>query len=240
MIKADLHIHTVLSPCGDIEMTPALVVRRAKELGIGIIGLTDHNSTRQCAETRRIGRREGLFVLCGAEITTREEVHVLAFAEAGEPLERLQEYLDRYLPAIPNNPAVFGYQLAVNEQEEVMYEEQRLLISSIDRTLEDVEAFVRSIGGIFIPAHIDKPRDSLLSQLGFVPPSLRVDGLEVSHRCDPERLIEEHPYLSEFGLIRSSDAHYPEEIGRATIRFDLETPSFAAIKEAFTQNKIRL
>ena len=232
MTKADLHIHTVLSPCGDIEMTPAAVVRRPKALGIGVIGITDHNSTRQCAEIHRIGRREGLFVLCGAEITTREEVHVLAFAEAGAHLEHLQAYLDRYLPVFPNDPEVFGHQLAVDEQENILYQEDRLLIHAIDRSLEEVEAFVHSIGGIFMPAHIDKPQHSLLGQLGFVPADLRVDALEVSHRCDPEAFRQEHPHLSNYNLTRSSDAHYPEEIGRAVTWLDIETPSFAAIKEA--------
>ena len=239
MIKADLHIHTVLSPCGDIEMTPGLIVRRAKESGIGIIGITDHNSTRQCGEALRIGRREGVFVLCGAEITTREEVHVLAFAEAGEPLDRLQEYLDRYLFATPNDPSVFGYQLVVNEEEQVLYEEERLLIGAIDRSVEEVGAFVHSIGGIFIPAHIDKARDSLISQLGFVPPSLQADALELSYLCDPDRLLAEHSYLSGSCFIRSSDAHYPDEIGRATTGLGIETASYPAIKEALTQNKIQ-
>ncbi|NCB98501.1 MAG: PHP domain-containing protein, partial [Bacteroidia bacterium] len=76
MIRADLHIHTILSPCGDIEMTPSFIVKKAKEKGLDLIAITDHNSTRQCEEVVRIGKREGVEVLCGAEITTKEEVHV--------------------------------------------------------------------------------------------------------------------------------------------------------------------
>ncbi|MDL2230297.1 PHP domain-containing protein [Alistipes sp. OttesenSCG-928-L06] len=232
MVKADLHTHTVLSPCGDIEMTPAFLVRRARELGIGILGVTDHNSTRQCAETRRIGEREGVFVLCGAEITTREEVHVLAFVDGDEKLAVLQRFLDENLPPVANDPEVFGYQLVVNEQEEVLHEEETLLISALDKSLDEVGAFVRSLNGIFIPAHIDKARDSLLSQLGFVPPDLQANALEVSHRCDLTALLAAHPYLSRHPFVRSSDAHYPEEIGRATTELNIETPSFQAIKEA--------
>ena len=232
MIRADLHIHTVLSPCGDIEMTPARIIGRAKELGIGVIGITDHNSTRQCAQVKRIAEREGIFVLSGAEVTTREEAHVLVFAEGEERLAVLQEFLDKNLPQIPNNPDYFGYQLVVDEQEQVLYQEETLLITGIDRSVDEVEAFVREIGGIFIPAHINKPQNSLLSQLGFVPPYLRVDALEISPRCDLKVLMEEHPYLSGYRFIRSSDAHYPEEIGRAATLLDLEKPSFESIKEA--------
>ncbi len=213
MQKADLHIHMVLSPCGDTEMTPVHVVRRAKEQGLGVIGITDHNTTRQCAEVRRIGEREGVFVLCGAEIATREEAHVLAFVEAGEPLDALQRYLDKHLAPIPNDPERFGYQLVVDERERVLYEEKKSLLGAIDRTVEQVEAFVHALDGLFIPAHIDKPHHSLLSQLGFVPPALRADALEVSYRCDPNVLVRENPYFSGFRFIRSSDAHYLEEIG---------------------------
>ena len=84
---------------------------------------------------------------------------------------------------------VFGYQLAVNEAEEVIYEAPYLLISAIDRSMEEVAAFVASIGGIFIPAHIDKPQNSVISQLGFVPPDLPFDALEISARCDLEGLL---------------------------------------------------
>ena len=232
MIKADLHIHTVLSPCGDIEMTPGFIVRRAKEMGVGIIGITDHNSTHHCIEARRIGEREGVFVLCGAEITTREEAHVLAFVDGEEKLALLQQFLDENLPPIPNNPDYFGYQLVVDEQEQVLYEEETLLINAINRSLDEIEAFIRTLDGIFIPAHINKPQNSLLSQLGFVPPYLRVDALEISHRCDLNVLLDEHPYLSGYRFIRSSDAHYPEEIGRAVTMLDLAEVSFAAVKEA--------
>lgn len=232
MLRADLHNHTVLSPCGDIEMTPAFLVRRAKESGVVVLGVTDHNSTLQCAEVRRIGEREGVYVLCGAEITTREEVHVLAFVDGDENLRALQNYIDEGLPRIQNNPDLFGYQLVVDEEERVIYQEDILLISAIDRTMEEVATFVGSLGGIFIPAHIDKPRNSLLGQLGFIPSDLRADAVEVSPHGDTIRLEQEHPLLKKYRIIRSSDAHYPEEVARATTLLDIDTLSFDGIKAA--------
>ena len=233
MMKADLHIHTVLSPCGDLEMTPAAIVRSAHAAGVGIVGITDHNSTRQCAECRRIGEREGVFVMCGAEITTKEEAHVLAFVDGDENVAQLQAFLDENLTKIPNRPDFFGYQLVVNEQEEVLYEEETLLISAIGKTVEQVEAFVHGLGGIFIPAHIDKPKDSLTSQLGFVPPHLNADAFELSPRCDREAFLAMHPYLKGKHFTRSSDAHYPEDLWRATIELDIEgEPTFEKVKRA--------
>jgi len=227
--RADLHVHTVLSPCGDIEMTPAFIIRRAKECGLHIVGITDHNSTLQCAEIRRIGEREGVFVLCGAEVTTNEEVHCLAFMEDFEKLSLFQEYLSRHLPPIRNKPDLFGYQLVVNEQEEVVDEAPYLLISALSQSMNQVEREVHRLGGLFIPAHIDKQKDSLLSQLGFVPPDLQADALEISYRTSPDKFPQKqkkHNYIS------SSDAHYPEEFSRRQTIFHMEALTFDEVRKA--------
>ena len=212
--RADLHNHTLLSPCGDIEMTPAFIVRTALRKGYDIIGITDHNTTLQ-----------------GREI---EEAHCLAFADSEESLDALQNFLDDSLPKIPNDEEVFGYQLAVNEAEEVIYEAPYLLISAIDRSIGEVAAFVASIGGIFIPAHIDKPQNSVISQLGFVPPDLPFDALEISARCDLEGLLARNAYLKKRApaFIRSSDAHYPEDFCRAVTYFNMPCRSFEEIRMA--------
>ena len=232
--RADLHCHTLLSPCGDIEMTPAFIVRTALRKGYDIIGITDHNTTLQGREIRRMVGGGEPYILCGAEVTTREEAHCLAFADSEESLDALQRFLDDSLPKIPNDEEVFGYQLAVNEAEEVIYEAPWLLISAIDRSIEEVAAFVASIGGIFIPAHIDKPQNSVISQLGFVPPDLHSDALEISARCDLESLLTRHPYLRKrnSSFIRSSDAHYPEDFCRAVTYFSMSCRNFEEIRMA--------
>ncbi len=232
--RADLHNHTLLSPCGDIEMTPGFIVRTALRKGYDIIGITDHNTTVQAREIRRMVGEGEPYILCGAEITTREEVHCLAFADSGESLDALQNFLDDSLPKIPNDEEVFGYQLAVNGAEDVIYEAPYLLISAIDRSIEEVAAFVASIGGIFIPAHIDKPQNSVISQLGFVPPDLPFDALEISARCDLDGLLARNPYLKKLGpaFIRSSDAHYPEDFCRAVTCFNMPCRDFEEIRKA--------
>ena len=235
-MKADLHIHSLLSPCGDIEMTPFNIVAKALEKGLSVIGITDHNSTLQCEEVVRIASREGLFVLCGAEITTKEEVHVLAFVEGSDNLNKLQEYLNKHLPHVPNNPDVFGYQLVVNEKEEVLYQEENLLISALDQTIEEVEQFINSLNGIFIPAHIDKKQNSVMSQLGFMPPGLRADALELSPGTDAHAFRTKNKYLSSFNLIHSSDAHYPEDIGRVFTDLPITDLSFDTVRSALKNN----
>lgn len=232
--RADMHCHTLLSPCGDIEMTPAFIVRTALEKGYDIIGITDHNTTVQGREIRRMVGGGEPYILCGAEITTREEVHCLAFADSDDSLDALQNFLDASLPKIPNDEDVFGYQLAVNGAEEVIYEAPYLLISAIDRSIGEVAAFVGSIGGIFIPAHIDKPQNSIISQLGFVPPDLPFDALEISARCDLDKLLAGASYLRRRNpsFVRSSDAHYPEDFCRVATWLEMPCRSFAEIRKA--------
>lgn len=232
LARADLHIHTVLSPCGDLDMSPRNIVRAARDKGLDIIGIADHNCTRQAGVIQELGRENGLVVLAGAEVTTAEEAHCLAFFPTGEALERFQAFLDQHLPPIPNDPDKFGYQVAVNAEEEIVHEAPYLLISALDASIETVERTVHGLGGIFIPAHIDKPAYSILSQLGFVPPDLTCDALEVSPRSSREKIVAEHPYLSPYAFTTASDAHYVGDIGKVYTELLLPDFSFEAIRQA--------
>ena len=231
MIRADLHIHTVLSPCGDIEMTPLNIIARAIEEGLDIIGITDHNSTFNCLEIMKVGEEKGIFVLCGAEVTTREEVHVLCFVEPNR-LSDLQSFIEKHIIRLPNDPDIFGYQLAVNANEEVTAEVEYLLINAIDKSIDDIGDFVHSLGGIFIPAHIDKGANSVYSQLGFLPFGMSVEALEVSQNANPSSMAAKDKSIHGFNFIKSSDAHYTEQIGRAYTILHTEEISFSAIKSA--------
>lgn len=95
--------------------------------------------TREAKIIRDAAENTGLFVLAGAEVTTREEVHCLAFFEEDGQLTDFQTYLDTYLPDIPNNPEKFGYQVVADIQDNIIYEEPKLLISAITPGLEEIE-----------------------------------------------------------------------------------------------------
>ena len=149
-----------------------------------------------------------------------------------DAIDTLQKFISDHLIKIPNDPDFFGYQLIVNEAEEVLGEEEYLLINAIDKTIEEIELFVRSLGGIFIPAHIDKAQNSLLSQLGFVPPHLNADALELSAKCNFDDFMVQNSYLSDYKFIRSSDAHYLEDVGSVFTDLNIGCPSFDLIREA--------
>ncbi len=235
--SADLHIHTVLSPCGDMDMSPDVIIAKAKAMNLDIIGITDHNSTLQCHLLRRLGERNQITVITGAEVTTKEEVHCLAFFETDELLNEFQKFLDEHLPDVKNDVRKFGYQLVVDAENMVVLQEERLLISAIDQNIDQVEEKVHSLSGLFIPAHIDKKRFSIFGQLGFLPPDLKVDALEVSPFCDKEDFTRRHPELSGYCIISGSDAHFPYQIGSRLSLLELEHPGFKEIRRLFGEKR---
>jgi PHP family Zn ribbon phosphoesterase len=237
--RADLHIHTTLSPCGDLDMHPVNIVSRAVKMGLGIIGITDHNSTRHCELISGLAAEKGIFVLQGAEVTTKEEVHCLAFFENTDALDTFQKFLDESLPEILNIPELFGYQVQVDKDEKIVYEETRLLVNALTKSIGEVEVFVHALGGLFIPAHIDRGKNSIYSQLGFLPENLNADALEVSKHSSPTEFGNAHPEIKSFSIISSSDAHFPESIGTNTTHFHLEESSFAEIRMALHGEKGR-
>jgi len=232
--RADLHIHTLLSPCGDLSMSPANIISAAAAKGLEIIGITDHNSTRQSYLVKQLGREKGIFVLQGAEVTTKEEVHCLAFFENPETLEKFQNYIDSHLPDMQNDPTIFGDQVVVDENEDIIYIEEKLLVNATTITIGELEKYVRGNEGIFIPAHIDRMKNSIYSQLGFIPSDLCADAMEVSRRTTPEKFADVKPEIRRFSLVTNSDAHIPEQVGMVWNNFQMEKISFEEIKMALS------
>ena len=224
--KADLHIHTVLSPCGDLEMSPTAIVERALARGLDMIAITDHNTTRQVKVAQRIGRQKGLFVLGGVEVTSQEEAHCLCFFETDEQLDRMQAFLDAHLPPIPNDEDRFGYQLIVDENDEIVGEEEYHLLNAIDVDIDGIYDQVHAIGGLFVPAHVNKGTTSLMSQLGFVPPDLRADGLEINRFTTRDEFVRKFAYLKKFAFITDSDAHFIDNVGDVYNVVHMEHRSF--------------
>jgi hypothetical protein len=233
MIKADFHIHTVLSPCGDIEMTPAHIIERAVEAGLSVIGITDHNTTLQAGIIKELGKERGIFVLTGAEVTTKEEIHMLVFADGDENLAKLEDFLRTNILKIPNKPEYFGYQLYVDVNENVLGEVDYLLINAVDKSIDEIILFAENIGAIVIPAHINKSSNSIFSQLGFLPDGINADALE-AYLSDSKVLFNgSEVETGSIRIITSSDAHRPEDIGRICTYLDIDSPiTFQKIKES--------
>lgn len=220
-------------------MTPDNIIACALAQGIDIIAITDHNSTRHCRLAEHYSHNRDIFVLCGAEITTKEEAHCLAYMPDHAALDRLQAYLEQHLPDIPNDPDRFGDQVQIDEDFNIVYEEPRLLTAAIDQSVNQVADFVHAAGGLFVPAHIDKLTTSIVSQLGFIPFDLEYDAVELSGRGNADKILQMHKYLKGKSFTRSSDAHIPDLVGFAPCYMELETRSFEEIRKAFRQKEGR-
>lgn len=235
--RADMHIHTILSPCGSLEMSPVNILQEAAIRGLEIIGITDHNTTRQCQTIASLAAGKGITVICGAEINTREEIHCLALFANASDLEEFQIWLDAQLPFVENDPDKFGDQIWVDTQENIAGEENRLLISALGATLEEAEKTVHQLNGLFIAAHADKSRNSIISQLGFVPSDIHFDAIELSPHTTTEEFLILHPYLKDYTFITASDAHYLHQVGSAFTAFDMPAPDFESLQMSLKLNK---
>ena len=224
ILHADLHIHTCLSPCAEREMSPSSVVRQARERGLDLIAICDHNSAENVAAVSRAAEKAGLAVIGGMEIASREEVHVLGLFHEEHPLREAQSVVYDNLPG-ENDPASFGEQLVMDAEDRVLRHNRRLLIGATDLTLDEVVLTVHEFGGMAIASHVDRPSFSILSQLGFIPEGLGLDGVEVGSASVPT-LPDSLP------VIFSSDAHRLSAIGARRTRFLVEDGTASEIEMA--------
>jgi len=230
--RADLHIHTVLSPCADLDMSPENIVANAKKREIDIIGITDHNSTRNCEAVVKAASHENISVLLGCEVNTSEEIHVLAFFPDTSAMNEFQSFIDRYLPNIVNHPNIFGYQVMVDEHANITGYEEKYLGSALDAGIDEVERKVHELNGIFIPAHVDRHITSIYSQLGFIPEGLQLEALQISKRVDEAEIRKKYSIQEEICVVKFSDSHYPENVGEVCTIFNMKEISFSEIKKA--------
>jgi hypothetical protein len=226
--KVDLHIHTCLSPCGDWEMSPRNIARRCREAGLGLIAVCDHNSCENAPAVMAAARREGVAVLPGIEICSREEVHLLALFGDPDHARAMQRFVYASL-AGRNTPEVFGFQLIVNAKDQVLSQCPRLLIGATGLGIQEVVERTHALDGLSLAAHIDRPANGIINQLGFIPPRLALDGLEVSARIPLARAREILPEAGGHPCLTASDAHRLAEIGKSHTRMRLAEPSFTEL-----------
>jgi len=231
--KADLHIHTCLSPCSDseIRMSPKRVVKQAKLRGLDIIGICDHNSAENVACAKKVGEKEGLAVIGGIEVTSQEEAHVLAFFDEDKDLFELANLIYENLPGI-NDERIFGEQIVVNEDDEVLSFNNRFLIGATMLPLHQVVDRIHSLNGLAMAAHIDRESFSIIGQLGFIPEGLELDALEVSPRLSLSKAQVVFGEAFGFPVVTSSDAHTLEDIGKSYTYLLMEKVDVKEIQKA--------
>jgi 3',5'-nucleoside bisphosphate phosphatase len=238
--KADMHIHSVLSPCGSLDSSPKRIIEEAVIKGLGIIAITDHNSTLHCELSMQLGKSKNIKVFAGAEVTTKEEIHCLCLFETLEQAEEFQLFINEHLPHHKNDPDLFGDQVIVDADDMIIEEYPFLLVNALEADIQEVEQKVHLLNGLFIPAHIDKAVNSLYSQMGIYPSNLEADALEISRFSDENSIREKMAFIPEgISFIRNSDSHYIGDIGSSQTIFEMEEPSFVEIRKAFKNHDNR-
>jgi PHP family Zn ribbon phosphoesterase len=210
-------------------MSPKGILTAAKKKGIDILGICDHNSSENSLAILNAAKKMPIHILPGLEVTTEEEVHVLAlFDDIGNAL-KLQDHVYKNLPG-KNDEETFGMQVIVNEKEEVLGFSEKLLIGATTIPLDEVINLIHTFEGLAIAAHINREAFSIIGQLGFIPDNLGLDALEISPAITIEEAKKKYPY--DYPITCSSDAHYPDDIGKSFTSFLLQDVTISEIKKA--------
>ena len=235
-LSYDLHIHSCLSPCGDNDMTPANIVGMAAIKGLDVIAVTDHNSCKNCKAVIDAAEVYGIIAIPGMEICTAEEVHVICLFPALKNALEFDEYVYSKIPLIKNNSEIFGNQFIMDNDDRIIGEEELLLINACGIYIDDLYDLVEEYDGVIIPAHIDKGTNSLISNLGFIPPESRFKIAEIKNLNMKDELIKSHSYLNDCKIISNSDAHYLEYINEPINFLHTEQKSIASILKSLKNN----
>lgn len=222
----DMHLHSCLSPCGDNDMTPNNIVNMGLISSLDIIALTDHNSCKNCPAAMTVAKKCGITLICGMELCTSEEIHVICLFDTLENAMDFDSYVEKHIPDIKNNEQIFGQQLILDSNDNITAHYDKLLVTATDISVTDVTKLCDDFHGACYPAHIDKSSYSLLSQLGDIPSECGFTSYEISARGDVAHLKEQFNVLNNAPLLLSSDAHYLEDIfpKRAWLELDDKTP----------------
>ena len=223
-LLADFHNHSCLSPCGSLDLYPRALADLAQGRGIRVLALTDHNSSLNCPAFAKLCPPRNILPIFGMEATTQEEIHVLCLFTSLEASLEFSEYAYGILLPFKNDPDKTGDQVYVDEEDNIEGEVEYYLTNPIDLTVDNIGAKVSEYGGIVIPAHVDRPAFSVTSQLGVIVPGPWA-ALECT-RLPPSMNRQPLDTLG-YPLITSSDAHFPEYVGRRPFELDVTIEELA-------------
>lgn len=203
----DLHIHSCLSPCADNDNTPNNLAGMAALCELDIIALTDHNSTKNCPAFFAAAEKYGIVAIAGMELTTSEDIHVICLFEHLSDAIAFGDEIEKRRLLIKNKPNVFGEQLILDAEDNVIGTEEYLLSNATEISIEDVPDLVSKFGGISYPAHIDRMSNGIITILGAFPPTPKFDCVEFHSRDKIDSYLNEYAIKDKRQII-SSDAHY--------------------------------
>ncbi|MGI6253146.1 MAG: PHP domain-containing protein [Aminivibrio sp.] len=229
----DLHIHTVLSPCGELEMGAPDIVDACRRAGIALCAITDHNAAENAPAVA--GAADGdPVVLPGIEIQTSEDIHIVAIFPTFIDAADFQKWLWRKMPPVKNRPEIFGDQLIIDKDNQILGEQEILLVQGAGYGADEAAGEAMNRGALVILAHVDRPSFSYEAVLGPVPDDFPCHALELTSSVSHRDFSQWRRRYPERIFIRSSDSHRLSDISRArSTVIMMKTPGFAELKKAF-------
>jgi len=234
----DLHIHSCLSPCADDDMTPNNIAGMAALKGLNIVALTDHNSCKNCPAFFDACRRQGIIPIAGVELSTAEDIHLVALFPTLEEAMTFDSELEKHLMNIENRAEIFGNQLIMNGDDDIVAEEDKLLISATDLWIGEAVELIRSFGGYVRPAHIDRESNGIVSILGDIPKEYKFSCFEFRDKENIPSYQERFPFIKNESILVCSDAHHLWDISEAEnyLLIDDEPYSSSLVRQRFFEH----
>lgn len=223
----DLHIHSCLSPCADNDMTPCNIAGMAAIKGLGIVALTDHHSTKNCRAFFAAAKRHGIVPIAGMELTTAEDVHIVCLFPTLEAAEKFDDEYRSFRILYKNRKDIFGDQLILDEEDNVIGEEEHLLLNASTLSIEEAGLLARKYGAAVFPAHIDRDENGIIAALGCVPETPHFHAVEFRDRESIGEYSEKYS-LSDKLILTDSDAHYLWDISEAENYIELEDEPYSS------------
>lgn len=236
---ADLHVHSVLSPCAAVEMTPRNIVWHAAEHGVDIIAVTDHNAGDNVRAVLEAAKGTPVTVLPGMEVETKEEIHVVALFDKMRSFQEWEKVVEDHRSGRLNDADKFGAQFVVDAEDNLVRVKEEMLLAALTLGLEELCDRVEALGGLCIASHVDRPAYSILYKLGFIPPGLKLAAAEISPLIKKEDALRRFPALAKIPIVASSDAHTMDDfIGGPKTCFHMEQATLPEIRQAlYSENR---
>ena len=208
-----MHIHSSLSACGEDIMSPQNILKKAEQSGLNLISITDHNAVAHSILINKVKKESPVNIIFGVELTTKEEVHLLGYFPDEFSIRKMGKTIIDYLPKMENRASFFGYQLIYDEKGEIIEIDHLLRQNALQLSLDELIEYIHQLGGIAIPAHINREYCSIKSQIGFLDPKSDFDAVELSRFEWENKKHNIGDLLEGFPVISGSDSHFLDDIG---------------------------
>ena len=223
----DLHIHSCLSPYGGEYMTPKNIASVCALAGYDIVALTDYNTCGNSAAFQKAAEAQGLLAIPGMELCLREDAHVICLFPDLERALAFSDMVRGKLPQLENNPQIFGDQVLVDENDQVLGQDTAFLVGACDIGAYEIVPLVEQYGGVVYPAHLNGNAYSLLATLGLWDPDMGFKVAELSTDC-PDDFCERAD-LAGLRFIKGCNAHTIDQIPNQAQTMDLPERTAQAV-----------